>query len=605
MASYGGPSPFDRGRIEGEGRELAFPATCGHGVGRDYQSVVANPDLSATGVLMPFTALRSETSVGIGDTGSMRDAVLFCARARMRILQVLPINESGGDNSPYLPISNFAITPLSIEMVPERVPGLRSEDLAAFIVPGVVPLLNGPTIQYDTVRLVKEQLLRAAFRRFSSEELHTDSEAATRFETFRAHYHQELETYSLYRHLVDRHFGNTNWTIWNESVRTYPNAKEWLALHPDKEEIQNERLYHTYVQWIAREQWMGLREFALQRGVELMGDIPFGVNRYSCDVWANPHLFDLEWSMGAPAESHYQGDPFVRRWGQNWGAPAYLWDRHREEGYAWWSRRVELTTEIFSSFRFDHALGAFRFYAFPWIGERNGEFAELSEEQAKERTGGRLPKFFPASDSDPDGPAINEAMGREFFTMLESAAKGAGIVAEDLGVAVPPYVRKVLDELDIPGYFLPMWEHAAPHELVPPTRAPKNAVITFGTHDHEPLVTQYKKLVASWLGPNGHEPWLELNGWMRWLGEQGEPATDFTDKLHANLLGTLLSTPSRLAILNLPDLLGSEERWNCPGMIGAGNWTTRLLKSLSEIGEDPVVASRLGYIAALNSEFGR
>ena len=51
--------------------------------------------------------------------------------------------------------------------------------------------------------------------------------------------------------------------------------------------------------------------------------IPFGVGRFSADVWANRALFDLDWSGGAPPEKVFKVDPFTEKWGQNWGIPNY------------------------------------------------------------------------------------------------------------------------------------------------------------------------------------------------------------------------------------------------------------------------------------------
>ena len=88
-----------------------------------------------------------------------------------------------------------------------------------------------------------------------------------------------------------------------------------------------------------------------------MGDVPFGVSYYSCDVFSEPDMFDLTWSGGAPPEPAFRDDPFVAKWGQNWGVPLYRWDRLRETDFRWWRQRVRLTREIFHLFRIDHVLG--------------------------------------------------------------------------------------------------------------------------------------------------------------------------------------------------------------------------------------------------------
>jgi len=79
---------------------------------------------------------------------------------------------------------------------------------------------------------------------------------------------------------------------------------------------------------------------ATRKKVYLMGDIPFGVGRYSADVWANRDLFDLDWSGGAPPERTFKVDPFTEKWGQNWGIPNYRWNELRRHNFEWWRTRV-------------------------------------------------------------------------------------------------------------------------------------------------------------------------------------------------------------------------------------------------------------------------
>ena len=75
------------------------------------------------------------------------------------------------------------------------------------------------------------------------------------------------------------------------------------------------------------EQWHAVKIYAEERGVALMGDIPFGVSYCSADVFARPDEFMLDWFGGAPPEPHFKDDAFTQKWGQNWGIPLYRWDR--------------------------------------------------------------------------------------------------------------------------------------------------------------------------------------------------------------------------------------------------------------------------------------
>jgi 4-alpha-glucanotransferase len=568
-------------------------------VGRATASVIRDPNARSFGILVPVSALRSESSIGIGDTGSVKEAIDFSARLGSKILQFLPINETGGDNSPYLPISNLALDPMLLELTPTAVPGLDDSLLRQFVPQSLQSELNADLIRYDEVKALKLKVLRAAHESFSRDVSPESASVVEEFARFKECYRSELEPYTLFRALVDRYHGNNDWLSWDPEHRDPQVAEAWLADSPEGASVQRDRGFYAYVQWVARRQWDEVRRYADNKGVELMGDIPFGISRNSCDVWAHQELFDFDWYIGAPAEPHFDGDPFTKKWGQNWGSPLYRWEQHQATDFAWWRRRVELTTSIFSSFRFDHALGAFRVYAFPWTPQRNGEFIALSEAQAADKTGGLLPRFFPGPDHPEASVAVNREHGKRFFQMLREAAGTAGIVAEDLGAFVPQYMHEVLDELDIPGIFIPHFHHGAHHEFLPVSAAPRNAVATFGTHDNEPIAAYYKNLTSAWFGPHGHQPYLELKRWMRWIGEDQEPPADMTPELHACLLGSLLNVESRAVILNLPDLLGTEERWNSPGVVGGGNWTVRMEAPFSELEREPGLAATLAFVGRM------
>src|SRR6185369_6721939 len=93
--------------------------------------------------------------------------------------------------------------------------------------------------------------------------------------------------------------------------------------------------FFLYVQWLAFSQWQALKAYGALKQVYLMGDIPYGVGRFSADVWANPDIFDLDWSGGAPPEKTFKVDRFTEKWGQNWGVPDYRWAVLRSRNFDW------------------------------------------------------------------------------------------------------------------------------------------------------------------------------------------------------------------------------------------------------------------------------
>ena len=51
---------------------------------------------------------------------------------------------------------------------------------------------------------------------------------------------------------------------------------------------------YNFYQFVFFRQWAALRDYAHQRGIQIIGDIPIFVAYDSADVWANPELFYLD-----------------------------------------------------------------------------------------------------------------------------------------------------------------------------------------------------------------------------------------------------------------------------------------------------------------------
>jgi 4-alpha-glucanotransferase len=383
-------------------------------------------------------------------------------------------------------------------------------------------------------------------------------------------------------------------------------AETWLAQAEDKDELVRYRQFTAYAQWIAWRQWNGVRAWADEKKIRLVGDIPFGVSRYGADVWAERELFDLDWSGGAPPEPFFAGNEFLRRWGQNWGLPLYDWEAHRAQNFAWWKQRVAATAKIFHAFRVDHVLGLFRIYSFPWLPQRNDEFAHLSPEEAKEKAGGKEPHFRPRADAPEESAALNCAEGEALLRMIQEAAGSSAVVAEDLGM-VPKYVPPLLQKLRIPGFAIPQFfTDPETRQLIPKGLMPEISVATWGTHDHAPLVAWYHELTQRWRGPNGHEAWLELQRLMHFLGEnENEPPDLMTEKLHEAFMRTLLEAKSCWTILVISDVLGVDVRFNQPGTHGEDNWSQRLDRPLSGYTDDPAFGSKFRFLREEIGKTGR
>ena len=69
-----------------------------------------------TGMLFPVFSMRRNGDLGIGDTCSVRHCIDWLHESGVGFLQLLPINVSGSDNSPYSSISSVALDFIYLDM---------------------------------------------------------------------------------------------------------------------------------------------------------------------------------------------------------------------------------------------------------------------------------------------------------------------------------------------------------------------------------------------------------------------------------------------------------------------------------------------------------
>src|SRR3954471_4804750 len=87
-----------------------------------------SPDRKIAGVLAPLFAIRTEDDLGIGDLAGLRQFIDWAAEIGFKLVQLLPINEVGGDNSPYNAISAMAIEPTTLHLTPGSPAELTQDD---------------------------------------------------------------------------------------------------------------------------------------------------------------------------------------------------------------------------------------------------------------------------------------------------------------------------------------------------------------------------------------------------------------------------------------------------------------------------------------------
>jgi 4-alpha-glucanotransferase len=199
-------------------------------------------------------------------------------------------------------------------------------------------------------------------------------------------------------------------------------------------------------------EWSALREYARERGIGLIGDVPIYVAQNSVDHLTHPELFLQGVVAGAPPDK-------LGPLGQHWGSPLFDWDVLAEQGYRWWIERLRRTFALYDLARIDHFRGFAAFWAIP-----------EGPEELDARTGQWLP-----------GP------GESVFRAAEAELGELPVIAEDLGV-ITKDVETLRDTLGFPGMVVLLWAFQGPAEN--PHRLENHRVhqvIYTTTHDTDTL----------------------------------------------------------------------------------------------------------------------
>ncbi len=561
-----------------------------------------SPEKKIAGILVPLFALRGEDDLGIGDIGALREFIDWAAEIGFKLVQLLPINEIGADNSPYHAISAMAIEPTTLQLEPNSPEDLTAEDFDVALADVDLSALRSNGVKYRQVKKLKRRLLEIAFGNFSAR---ANELRQSDFRKFCEEETTWLRDYAFFRVLMEENDDSPAWNRWPAQHQSMARARNWLHDLPQDQQaaITDRQHFFCYVQWIAHQQWRKIKSYGEERGLALMGDIPFGVSYHSADVFARPDEFVLDWSGGAPPEPYFKDDQFTQKWGQNWGIPLYHWDRMRSNNFEWWRVRVRAVRCIFHLFRIDHVLGFYRIYAFPWRPRKNKQFLPLDWPQMLEQTGGRAPHFVPRDDDTAENCEANKRDGEEYLRVALEEAGATRVIGEDLG-AVPNYVRPNLRSLGIAGFKIPQWE-VRDEQITPGGKYERLSVATYATHDHKSIRALWEEAFER-PAATSDQSRFDLAKIALFAGlDPNLDKVDFEKDFYPAIMEALFKSNAWIAIVMITDLLARNYRFNVPGTTGSLNWTRRLQRSVAQLRSGPKERARMRLIGELLEKSGR
>lgn len=466
--------------------------------------------MRCSGILMHITSLPG--NYGVGTMGRQAFAFLdFLADAGQSYWQMLPLNPTGYGDSPYQSCSTFAGNHYLIDLDALVEEGLlKPEEIRE-----ISWSRSDTKVDYGLLYRHRLEVLRLAYNRF---------EGAEELDRFCEENQDWLLDFALFMALKQK-FGGKPWFLWDRKWK----LRQKDAMAEARRELADEIRFFGFVQYLFFRQWNSLRDYAREKKIRIIGDVPIYVPYDSVEVWTSPELFQLDEELDPVAVAGCPPDAFTED-GQLWGNPLYRWDVMKEQGYAWWIRRLEAAGKLYDMVRLDHFRGFESYWAVPYgdATARNGRWVK--------------------------GP------GLDFVNAIKKALPRLDIIAEDLGYQT----QEVLDLLADSGFpGMKVLEFAfdpkEPSNYLPYTYT-SNSVCYTGTHDNMTL--------RQWFDTADPEEAQYAKAYMNVWEDKD---------LVWGMIRTALASVSRMCIIQMQDFLDldGKSRMNLPGTLSDSNWTWR------------------------------
>lgn len=468
------------------------------------------------GMLLPIASLPSPYGIG-GFSKEAYEFIDLLEETGQKLWQILPLGPTSYGDSPYQSFSTFAGNPYFIDLDTLAEKGWLTKEACEASDYGD----NESYIDYGRIYNSRFVLLKQAF-------LNSDILSDEKFTEFCKANQHWLPDYALYMALKNQNDGKS-WIEWEEEIRLRkPEAVEYY-----KKELEEECNFYEFLQYEFHEQWTKVKEYAHEKGIQIVGDVPIYVAFDSADTWANPELFQLDEKNLPLGVAGCPPDAFSAT-GQLWGNPLYNWAYHKKTGYDWWLKRIAYCFDLYDIVRIDHFRGFDEYYSIPYGDETavNGHWEK--------------------------GP------GMDLFDTVKEKLGELDIIAEDLGFLTES-VFQLLKDSGYPGMKVLQFAFDPSEDSDYLTyKYQRNCVVYTGTHDNDTTAGWFEKLSDG-----------DREVALRYMNSFYTPK----EEQHWDLIALAMRSTADTCIIPVQDFLGlgSEARINMPSTLG-DNWKWRMTK---------------------------
>ena len=468
------------------------------------------------GMLLPIASLPSPYGIG-GFSKEAYEFIDLLEETGQKLWQILPLGPTSYGDSPYQSFSTFAGNPYFIDLDTLVEKGWLTKEACEASDYGD----NESYIDYGRIYNSRFVLLKQAF-------LNSDVLSDEKFAEFCKANQHWLPDYALYMALKNQNDGKS-WIEWEEEIRLRkPEAVEYY-----KKELEEECNFYEFLQYEFHEQWTKVKEYAHEKGIQIVGDVPIYVAFDSADTWANPELFQLDEKNLPLGVAGCPPDAFSAT-GQLWGNPLYNWAYHKKTGYDWWLKRIAYCFDLYDIVRIDHFRGFDEYYSIPYGDETavNGHWEK--------------------------GPGMN------LFDTVKEKLGELDIIAEDLGFLTES-VFQLLKDSGYPGMKVLQFAFDPSEDSDYLTyKYQRNCVVYTGTHDNDTTAGWFEKLSDE-----------DREVALRYMNSFYTPR----EEQHWDLIALAMRSTADTCIIPVQDFLGlgSEARINMPSTLG-DNWKWRMTK---------------------------